>query len=127
VQFDLLRAKPRLLHGWGREVASSVDKLHLGCGFHRIPGWLNVDVAGSDFDWDLGCGRLLWKAGTSREVLSQQLGEHLGLERELLPLLREVRRVSANGAEIWLACPDMEKVCRSYLEHRGSDLVRDRH
>ncbi len=69
---------------------------------------------------------ITWRPSIFEVIVGQQVIEHLELERELIPLLQELHRVAAPGAEIWLVCPDMEKVCRSYLEHKGADLVEDR-
>jgi predicted SAM-dependent methyltransferase len=102
------------------------EKLHLGCGDVIVDGWLNVDVTNSDYNWDIGCGKLPFPSNSFEVVASQQVVEHLELHRELIPLLREIKRVSKYGAEIWVACPDMERVCRSYLEHKGRDLIEDR-
>jgi predicted SAM-dependent methyltransferase len=91
-----------------------------------VPGWLNVDVARSQYDVDLACGRLPWSSDSFDTVVSQHVIEHLELRSELLPLLREVHRVLRPGGELWLSCPDMEKACRSYLENGMADLVADR-
>jgi predicted SAM-dependent methyltransferase len=52
--------------------------------------------------------------------------EHLDLKSEVLPLLCETLRVLVPGGELWLSTPDIEKVCRSYLDHRMQDMVEDR-
>ena len=122
----LLRTRARLLHNTRRGVQPASGKLHFGCGGRRVPGWLNVDVAGSEYDIDLACGRLPWRDGVFEVVVGQQVVEHLELTEELAPLLKELRRTARPGAEIWLSCPDMEVVCRSYFEHKGADLLEDR-
>lgn len=126
LKFDLMRLVARCKRGGRRGLQPSHDRLHFGCGRRRVPGWLNVDVRGSEYDVDLASGRLPWRDGVFQAIASQQVIEHLELYDELIPLLQELHRVAAPGAEIWLACPDMEQVCRSYLEHRGADLVEDR-
>src|SRR5439155_12031079 len=55
LKFDALRLRARLLHQW-RTVAPAASRLHLVCGSRLVPGWLNVDVSGSEYDVDLGCG-----------------------------------------------------------------------
>ena len=104
----------------------STPRLHFGCGATRIDGWLNVDVVHSDHDVDLASGRLPWADATFDVAMSQHVIEHLELRSELLPLLRDLRRVLKPGGEIWLSCPDIEKVCRSYQDHRMRDLIEDR-
>lgn len=103
-----------------------VPKLHLGCGRRKIDGWWNVDVQGSDENIDLAAGRLPWEDAAFDVVVSQHVIEHLELQSELLPLLAELHRVLLPGGEIWLSCPDMEKVCRDYLDQAGTGLVQDR-
>lgn len=125
LKLDLLRLRARVLHH-GRRHPPASDHLHLGCGDRRVPRWLNVDLVRSDFDLDLACGELPWPDDVFDVVVSQQVVEHLDVLHELLPLLREVHRVSRPGAELWLACPDLAKVCRAYVEDRGRGLLRDR-
>lgn len=126
LKFDLLRSRARAKRAFESGVAPAHRKLHFGCGTRHIDGWLNVDVAGSDYDVDLASGTLPWKDRAFEVIVSQQVVEHLEIENQLIPLLRELSRVATEGAEIWLACPDMETVCRSYFEHGGEDLLEDR-
>ena len=125
LKFDLLRLRARLLHQTGRRKAPPAPRLHFGCGRRHIQGWTNVDVVGSPYDIDL-CAPLPWPDTVFDAILSQQVIEHLDLETELMPLLRELHRVSRVGAELWLACPDMGKVCRGYVSDWGAELLRDR-
>jgi predicted SAM-dependent methyltransferase len=123
--FDLMRLRARLLRGRTRKAPAS-DKLHLGCGTRKVAGWINVDVWGSEFDVDIASGRLPWHDGVFSAVVSQHVIEHLDLQTQLLPLARELRRVVRPGGEVWLSCPDLEKVCRSYVEDRAARLAADR-
>lgn len=126
VKLDLVRWRARLLHHRKKDLQPPSDRLHFGCGKRRVEGWFNVDVYGSDYDVDLGCGRLPWRDGSFRAIVGQQVIEHLELESELIPLFRECRRVCHPEGRIWVSCPDMEKVCRSYFDKKGADLVEDR-
>ena len=125
VRFDLLRRVTRTRRR-ERDVVPAVPRLHFGCGRRRIPGWLNVDVAGSEFDVDLAAGRLPWSDDSFDAAVSQHVIEHLDLSSELVPLLRELRRVLRPGGEIWLSCPDLEKLCRAYVDGRLPDLIQER-
>ena len=89
-------------------------RLHFGCGFRKVSGWLNCDIAGSEVDLDLTCGRLPFPTGHFEVVCSQHVIEHLWLIDELQPLLSELNRCLANDGEIWLSCPDLSKVCNLY-------------
>ena len=125
LKFDLLRLRARLRNQRQRDLIPPSPHLHFGCGRRHIPGWTNVDVAGSPFDLDLAA-TLPWRDGVFENIVSQQVIEHLDLETEVLPLFRELARTAKPGAEIWLSCPDMAKVCRSYLEDGGAGLKADR-
>lgn len=126
LRFDLMRARARLKQRRAAGKPPAADRLHFGCGSTRIPGWLNVDVAGSEQDVDLASGSLPWPDASFEAAMSQHVIEHLELKTQLMPLLRELRRVLRPGGEIWLSCPDLEKVCRSYVERGMEDLIRDR-
>jgi predicted SAM-dependent methyltransferase len=123
--FDVLRLKARLRHVGQHDLTPPHAQLHLGSGSRRVAGWLNVDVAGSDYDIDF-TKRLPWKTGSFSAVVSQHVIEHFELFGELLPLLSELRRVLLPGGEIWLSCPDMEKICRFYVDGRAGELVARR-
>jgi len=123
--FDLKRAKARLKNRHSRLQPAS-SRLHLGCGERKIPGWLNVDVSNSDYDVDLACGKLPWKDKVFDVVISQHVIEHLEINTELFPLLKEVRRTLKDAGKVYLSCPDMEKVCKAYLEDKGKNFFEDK-
>jgi glycosyltransferase involved in cell wall biosynthesis/predicted SAM-dependent methyltransferase len=125
LSFDLLRLRARVRARLSRK-SDVPRRLHLGCGGRIVPGFLNVDVAGSEHDIDLAAGSLPFADGAFDAVVSQQVIEHLDLESELMPLLRDLVRVLAPGGEAILACPDMEAICRSYLADGGAALLADR-
>ena len=126
IEFDLKRARARWKRYGARELQPAFPKLHLGSGPRRVPGWLNVDIAKSNCDVDLCSGSLPWRSSSFEVVVSQHFIEHVELEEELIPLLRELGRVLRPGGEIWLSCPDIEKLCRSYIDFRMTDLLEDR-
>lgn len=122
MQLDALRLRARIANAAGNRVAEH-PKLHLGCGRRIVAGWVNADIIGGDCIVDLGCGRLPWKDQSFDAIVCQQVIEHLELDSELIPLLREMNRVTKDGGEIWLACPDLEKACQSYVATRGADMI----
>lgn len=101
-------------------------RLHFGCGPLRPIGWLNTDLWNSDINIDLGCGRLPFQSGQFDFVCSQHVIEHLHLQKELEPLMREIHRVMSPRGELWLSTPDLEKVCSAYVKDRAHsmELVR---
>jgi predicted SAM-dependent methyltransferase len=125
IKFDLRRSYTRITKR-KINISPAYNKLHFGCGSRRVSGWLNVDLVGSELNVDLASGRLPWKDGSFSAIASHHVVEHLELVEELIPLMKELHRVSRPMAEIWLSCPDMEKVCRSYLEDKGASLLADR-
>jgi predicted SAM-dependent methyltransferase len=127
MDFDILRLKARIRNPLtGKSRIPRVDKLHFGCGGRRVLGWLNVDVAGSEYDVDLASGCLPWSDAQFAAIVGQHVIEHLELQSELLPLLAELRRVCKPEAEIWLTCPDLERVCASFAADKGRSLIEDR-
>lgn len=123
INFDLLKLNARLKIG-KKIFDVNTDKLHLGCQNKKIDSWLNVDVIASDIDVDLGGGYLPFHDGIFKSVVCQQTIEHLDIQDELVPLLREIRRVCSSGAEIWLSCPDISKICVGYLSDKGLELLK---
>ena len=133
LRLDLARAQARargLLRGDARrDLVPAHPLVHVGCGRNRsrrVEGWLNVDVAGSDFDLDLAIGRLPWRDASVDAFVAQHVIEHLELDGELVPLLVEMRRVLRPGGEVWLSCPDLATACRSYADGSLDRLVDDR-
>ena len=126
LKFDWLRFKARLKAGGKRYNVGERAKLHLGCGGRIVKGWVNVDVAGSDIDVDLGGGRLPFENSVFVSVVCQHVIEHLDIESELIPLLQELRRVSREGAVLWFSTPDMRRVAEEYHSTECRSLVEDR-
>lgn len=125
MDFDWLRFKTRLSYR-NKQIIPTSDRLHLGCGYRKVTGWYNVDIIDSDFNVDIASGHLPWPNNFFNSVVSQHVIEHLELESELIPLLRELRRTCKSGAEIYLSCPDMSKICQSYVFDRGQHLIEGR-
>ncbi|WP_149499024.1 class I SAM-dependent methyltransferase [Roseiconus lacunae] len=123
IQFDRMRAATRRRIKRQPLPSPLPEHLHLGCGPRLIEGWLNVDITGSNFDLDLGDGNLPFPDSSFTAILSQHTIEHLHLTEELLPLLRECERVLQPGGQLWLSCPDIRKICVSYLDHNCEDLI----
>lgn len=131
-QYELMRLLGYEVKRWKcrmtapKRFETAFVKLHLGCGDRHLNGWLNVDLAGSDLNLDIARGKLPFADGQFETIISQHVIEHLSIKDELIPLLRECHRVMKPGGELWLATPDMEKVARSYIEHKNADMVADR-
>ena len=125
VMHDLRRMLARVKHS-KKDIKPKERLLHLGAGKRVIPGWLNVDVKGSQYDLDFASGVLPWSDDVFDSVVSQHVIEHLDMESELIPLFRELKRCVRDRGEIWLSCPDMEKICHGYVEDKGESLYKDK-
>lgn len=125
LRYDVARLRARLQMRW-RPAPENASRLHLGCGNRLVTGWLNCDVSGSDFPLDLASGRLPFRDSSVEAVVMQHVIEHLCLHDQLIPLLRELRRILAPDGQMWLSCPDLAKVCTGYVDDKGSSLEDDR-
>ena len=125
VLFDLMRYKTRLFNS-SKKICTNKPLLHLGCGNRKIKGWINADITASDINIDLGSGTLPWVDNSFNCIVSQHVIDDLDINDELIPLLKECNRIISSGGEIWISCPDIEKICISYLNNNFSDLIEDR-
>ncbi len=125
IYFDYKRFKIRMFQK-RKKTKPKCENLQLGAGVRRVKGWLNVDLFGSDQNLDLSYGKLPWLENSFQNILAQHFIEHLHLKDELIPLFAEMHRVIKPGGCVWLSCPDIEKICKSYIENKCQDLVDDR-
>jgi len=100
--------------------------LQLGSGNRDVPEWLNLDLEKADINIDFSQGKLPFKDCQFETIVSQHLIEHLDIEREVMPLMREVHRVLATKGEFWVSCPDIEKICESYMDNKCEKLIEGR-
>lgn len=95
-------------------------RVNIGCGGNPTRGWTNLDVI-SHPDvcfWDCRSG-LPFADGTVTAIYSEHFFEHLDLETEARPFLRECRGVFSLGAFCDLWCPMPGHTCE-LLAGRGS-------
>lgn len=91
--------------------------LNLGCGTRFHPDWINMDVAPADprvIRHDLSCGIPLADASCA-VVYHAAVLEHFRPADALL-FLRECHRVLESGGTIRVGVPDLEQLCRLYLD-----------
>jgi SAM-dependent methyltransferase len=96
------------LHEGSREL-----KVHIGCGGHELPGWINVDNHPAPLAINLDWGLPL-PTGSARYVFVAHLLEHLFHPAQSSRLLAEIRRVLAPGGVVRVVVPDIEKYLRAY-------------
>lgn len=91
--------------------------VNLGCGARYHPEWTNFDIVPQGpgvIQADLSQGIPLSK-GTADVVYHSAVLEHIRREH-VVPFLRECHRVLKPGGVIRIAVPDLEGICRLYLE-----------
>lgn len=91
-----------------------------------MEGWLNCDIADSDFNVDLAASPLPFSDQSFSYVVAQHLIEHLEYDPTLLELLKELHRILRPGGCIWLSCPDLEAVCNAYARDKGYEIDEGR-
>ena len=96
------------LHEGSREL-----KVHVGCGGHELPGWINVDNHPAPLAINLDWGLPL-PTGSARYVFVAHLLEHLFHPTQSSRLLSEIRRVLAPGGVVRIVVPDIERYLRAY-------------
>jgi len=106
---------------------TTIKRLHWGCGSSTPAGWINSDVKvglGIDVSSDIRQGLPLEEASIDYIVSVHALQEIP--YNDLVPALRELRRVLKPGGVLRLALPDLLKGVGAYQRgDRGHFLVPD--
>lgn len=91
-------------------------RLHIG-GRTRTPGWTSFDIApGPDVDVVGDCRDLSrFEDDSVDEIYASHILEHLSYRNEIVPTLKEWRRVLLPGGELKISVPDFEVLCRLYV------------
>jgi SAM-dependent methyltransferase len=93
----------------------AVRRLHIGCGDHLVPGWLNADKFDSRADIYLNVyGRLPFADDTFDAVYCEHVLEHVAIEK-VRHFLAEVRRVLRPGGVFRVTVPDLEMFAARYV------------
>jgi predicted SAM-dependent methyltransferase len=88
---------------------TELPKLHIGCGKHRIDGWLNSDYVPADallMHLD-ATERFPFEDGTFANVFSEHMIEHVQLAGGIA-MLKECFRVLRPGGRLRIATPDLQ-------------------
>jgi predicted SAM-dependent methyltransferase len=100
--------------------------LNLGCGNRYHPDWINMDITPRGqgvIRCDLTRGIPL-PDGSCDVVYHSHLLEHLR-RPDALSLIKECYRVLKPGGILRVAVPDLEQICRQYLEKLDATLSGD--
>ncbi len=94
-------------------------KLHIGART-RAEGWQTLDIdPGPEVDYVGDCKDLSQFATDSVEAIyASHVLEHLSYQNEILQTLKEWRRVLKPGAPVMISVPDLETLCRLFLDPR---------
>lgn len=100
-------------------------QLHIG-GTTPSPDWRIVNIQpGPDVDYVADCTDLAEIAdGTASRVYASHILEHLDYKAELPSALAELHRVLAAGGELMLSVPDMEMLCRIFVDPNADLQLR---
>lgn len=96
-------------------------KLHIGSQV-RTAGWKTFDIQpGPDVDFVGNCVDLGQFADASVEAIyASHVLEHLGYQSDLRQALREWHRVLAPGGILMASVPDLDVLCRMFVDPRTS-------
>jgi predicted SAM-dependent methyltransferase len=92
-------------------------KLHIGSRA-RAEGWKNLDIEpGPEVDYIGDCKDLAQFASDSVDAIyASHVLEHLSYQKEILRALKEWRRVLKPGAPVMISVPNLEILCRLFLD-----------
>src|SRR5262249_55100724 len=90
-------------------------RLNIGCGANPTYGWINLDAASHPgvFFWDCRSD-LPFSDGAVAAIYSEHFFEHLDLETEARPFLRECLRCLQPGGVLRIVVPDAGAYLRAY-------------
>ncbi|MBI5792155.1 MAG: hypothetical protein HZA63_11830 [Rhodocyclales bacterium] len=84
-------------------------KFNMGCGYKKLPGYVNVDAAPAcapDVVFDLECLPWPWADAVADTVLFNHSLEHMGQDpQRFLGMMQELYRICRNGAELFINVP----------------------
>ena len=100
------------------------DKIHLGCGWHHMKGFVNVDpfvphrIHGFDVQAEATEYMAKVPPATVDEIVSKHMIEHLHRERAVR-LVQQCYRALRTGGTLTLECPDLLASCRRFVDSDG--------
>jgi predicted SAM-dependent methyltransferase len=108
-------------------MAAEPRRLNWGCGEHVMPGWINTDSKEGphiDISCDIRDG-LPFEDGSIDYAVSIHALPEIQYP-DLVPVLRELRRVLRGGGRLRLGLPDLQKAIEAHRRgDRGYFLIPD--
>jgi predicted SAM-dependent methyltransferase len=101
--------------------------LNLGCGERFHPDWINIDLTSGRsgvIAHDLAKG-IPFSSDSADAVYLAAVFEHIR-RNDAANFLREIYRVLKPGGIVRVGVPDLEKICRLYLEKLEASLAGDK-
>lgn len=113
-RWSTLAVWPLARRRWAHVAGAQPLRLHLGCGWFHLDGWVNVDLfaTSADIAWDLRQGIPL-PDDTVDAIFHEHMLEHLSLRDGFL-FIRECRRVLKPGGVLRVGVPDAGACIDSY-------------
>ena len=97
-------------------------KLHLGCGRRDFgPSWVHIDKADFPHIKYKDVSKLPFETGTVDVIYACHLIAYFDRE-EIIPILKEWKRVLIPGGVLRLATPDFRAMAKMYLRENCSNL-----
>lgn len=98
-------------------------KLHLGCGWKRFDGYVNVDLWITDAT-DVICdiSKLPWPDHSAVMIESYHVIEHIS-HRKIDRTLADWYRVLMPGGRMIIECPDFDQAVREYLQGNEARII----
>jgi predicted SAM-dependent methyltransferase len=98
-----------------RLVPQKGSRVNIGCGRNPTQGWINLDVISHSevYFWDCRSG-LPFSDGAVAAIYSEHFFEHLDLESEARPFLRECLRCLQPRGVLRIVVPDVGAYLRAY-------------
>ncbi len=107
--------------------SSPTARLHIGCGWNNVDGWLNVDKFAANADTYLNAySKFPFPSESFDKVFSEHMIEHLEVDR-LRKFLKEVFRVLKPGGTFRVTCPDLAWMVRGHGGALMTGVVKNFH
>ena len=95
-------------------------KFNMGCGTHRIDGYMGVDKYSDRADFRMDIFEIDIPDGVADEILAEHLIEHVPQHRAP-EILTKWYNALKDGGKLVLETPDLKALCKLYTEQDGYD------